>query len=86
MMQDYYQILGIPSTATQAEIKAAYRSLALRYHPDRNPEGVDIFKDINEAYSVLKDELKKRQYDSGLISDWQPEFVEFFEVCFGALL
>ncbi|MDL1971141.1 MAG: molecular chaperone DnaJ [Candidatus Desulfofervidaceae bacterium] len=66
MKRDYYEILGIPRTATQEEIKRAYRKLALKYHPDRNPgdkEAEERFKEIAEAYDVLRDPEKRAIYD-----------------------
>jgi curved DNA-binding protein len=67
MAKDYYQILGIPKTATEAQVKKAYRKLAMQYHPDRNPGkeqwANEKFKDINEAFSVLGDPEKRSQYD-----------------------
>jgi len=67
-VKDYYSILGIPENASQADIKAAFRKLAFQYHPDTNPGNKkwaeEKFKEINEAYCVLGDEAKKRQYDS----------------------
>lgn len=64
--EDYYTILGVSKTASQDEIKKAYRKLAMQYHPDRNPDNKEAeakFKDINEAYEVLKDEQKRAAYD-----------------------
>ena len=63
---DYYETLGIPRNADDAEIKKAYRNLARKYHPDvcKEPGAEEKFKQINEAYSVLSDEQKKRQYDN----------------------
>ena len=63
---DYYEILEISRTATQEEIKKAYRKMALKYHPDRNPddkEAEEKFKLVNEAYQVLSDENKRAVYD-----------------------
>lgn len=65
-MKDYYKILGVPSNATQDEIKKAFRQLALKYHPDRNPNDKNAeekFKEINEAYSCLSDAQKRANYD-----------------------
>ena len=66
MPQDFYDVLGVPKTASLDEIKRAYRQLALKYHPDRNKskEAEEKFKTINEAYAVLSDEQKRRQYDT----------------------
>ncbi len=63
--RDYYDILGLPRGAPKDEIKAAYRKLALQYHPDRNkdPGAAEKFKEISEAYAVLSDEEKRTQYD-----------------------
>ncbi|MGP1457782.1 MAG: DnaJ domain-containing protein [Treponema sp.] len=66
-MKDYYEILGIPKTAGQEDIKKAYRNLAFKYHPDRNPNdktAEEKFKEISQAYAVLSDERKKAAYDS----------------------
>ena len=68
-MDDFYATLGIQKNATEDEIKKAYRNLAFKYHPDRNPgdkSAEENFKKINEAYSVLSDSSKRAQYDSGM--------------------
>jgi len=65
--RDYYEVLGIDRNADENAIKKAYRSLAMKYHPDRNPgdaEAVERMKEINEAYAVLTDAQKRRLYDT----------------------
>ncbi len=64
--QDYYTTLGVPRNATLDAIKAAYRALAMKYHPDRNPDNKEAenkFKQAAEAYEVLSDETKRQRYD-----------------------
>ena len=64
--RDYYEVLGIPKTATEAEIKKAFRTTAKKYHPDMHPgdkEREEKFKEAQEAYAVLSDPDKRRQYD-----------------------
>ncbi|XP_033355482.1 dnaJ homolog subfamily B member 6-B isoform X1 [Bombus vosnesenskii] len=69
-MVDYYKILEVQRTATSGDIKKAYRKLALRWHPDKNPDNLEEankrFKEISEAYEVLIDDAKRRTYDQRL--------------------
>ncbi len=70
--KDYYKILGVAKTATQDEIKKAFRKLAVKYHPDKNPgdkKAEEKFKEINEANEVLGDPEKRKKYDE-LGSNW----------------
>ena len=71
-MSNYYEILGVSKNATADEIKKAYRTLAFKYHPDRNPGDAaaeEKFKQISAAYDVLSDETKRRNYDLGGYSE-----------------
>jgi len=96
MARDYYSILGIGKDASIDDIKKAYRDLALKYHPDRNksPDAEEKFKEINEAYAVLSDPEKRRQYDAygpeGFSQKYTPEdifrnfnFEDIFKDVFG---
>ena len=66
MKRDYYEVLSVERTATEVEIKGAYRKLAMQYHPDRNPnnpQAEEKFKECSEAYAVLSDADKRAAYD-----------------------
>jgi curved DNA-binding protein len=74
--KDYYKVLGVERTATEAEVKSAFRKLALQFHPDRNQgnkQAEEKFKEINEAYEVLSDKTKRARYDQlgDSYSNWQ---------------
>jgi molecular chaperone DnaJ len=98
--RDYYEILGVSRETSEAEMKAAYRKLAMQHHPDRNPGDKDCehrFKEINEAYDVLKDADKRAAYDRfghaafeqggagahGFSTDFGSAFADIFEGIFG---
>jgi len=94
---DYYEILEVSRDATAAEIKKAYRKLAIRYHPDKNPgdpEAEEKFKLINEAYGVLSDEEKRSIYDrygreglerqgAGFHAETMDDIMDIFNSMFG---
>ena len=63
-MKDYYKILEVEEKATPEEIKKAYRKLAIKYHPDKNPDGAEKFKEIAEAYDVLSNPEKRQKYEN----------------------
>src|SRR5262244_388433 len=71
--KDYYEILGVPRTASEAEIKKAFRKLAREYHPDvakNKKQAEEKFKEVNEAYEVLGDPAKRKKYDE-LGANWR---------------
>ena len=76
--RDYYDVLGINKQATAAEIKSAYRKLAIKWHPDKNEnkkEAGDKFKEINEAYEILSNAEKKKTYDQFCDAAFDPSYV-----------
>src|SRR5215470_16623800 len=88
--RDYYEILGVPRTANEQEIKKAYRKLARKYHPDLNPnnkQSEEKFKEIQEAYEVLGDQEKRKKYDQlGRAAGQRGSaFSDFFEALFGGM-
>ena len=92
--RDYYEVLGLPRTATSDDIKAAFRKLARQYHPDvsQEPNAEERFKEINEAYAVLSEPEKRAAYDRfghagvqnmGGVPDFTVDFADLFEEFFG---
>ncbi|CAI2162014.1 2929_t:CDS:2 [Funneliformis geosporum] len=85
MTKNYYKILEIDKNATQEQIKKAYRKLSLKYHPDKNPNGEEKFKEIGKAYAVLSDEKTRENYDNSGddsdfdFNDWYEAQREYFE-------
>ena len=90
--RDYYEVLGVKKNATEAELKKAYRKLAMKYHPDRNKDNKDAeekFKEINEAYAVLSDAERRAAYDryghagvrgAGGAPDFTVDFTDFADI------
>lgn len=97
--RDYYEVLGVSRTCSEVELKAAFRKLAMQHHPDRNPGDAECehkFKEINEAYDVLKDKDKRAAYDryghaafehgsggAGFGADFASTFADIFDDLFG---
>ena len=80
-MRDPYEVLGVARSASEADIKKAFRKLAKQFHPDRNqddPKARDKFAELNNAYEILGDETKKKQFDAGEIdAEGKPRFAGF---------
>lgn len=68
-MKNYYKILGVSESSNKDEIKKAFRNLAKKYHPDKNkdnPDAIEMFQQINEAYEILSNESSREEYDTKL--------------------
>ncbi len=80
-MRDPYEVLGVSKTASEAEVKSAFRKLAKKLHPDRNktdPKAKERFSEINDAYEIVGDKEKRAKFDSGEIGpDGKPRFQGF---------
>lgn len=75
MAKNYYDILGISKSASEAEIKKAYKKMAMQYHPDRNKDDKNAeakFKEVNEAYQTLSESTKRKNYDQFGSADGNP--------------
>ena len=103
MKADYYEILGVSREIDEKGLKAAYRKLAMQYHPDRNPDNADAevkFKEVGEAYEVLKDQQKRAAYDrfghaafqngngapGGFRGDFSSSMADIFDDIFGEMM
>ncbi|KAI9021683.1 hypothetical protein CLU79DRAFT_752792 [Phycomyces nitens] len=83
---DHYSVLGVSKDASDIEIKQAYRKLAIRYHPDKNPEGAEKFKEVVHAYEILSDQKKREAYDRGEDDSMEGGFsfdTSMFDMFFG---
>jgi len=81
MSKNYYDLLNVSSDASDEEIKKSYRKLAMRYHPDRNPDNKkseEKFKEISEAYEILRDKQKRQHYDQFGQSDLGGQYSQGF--------